>query len=236
VHGLLHSLRNFGASLINITNYEVHQFGAWLQGDLNARLHASLVSVHEQLHPSDHTQVISNVPYQLPEISLPTFTFPVLAIPVTVHPILQNELGFDIGIRQLNSPSIGLRANVDGALRLGVMYNGDSGWGAINDKSWEHSLDFVGPAVQTSVSFTPYIMPKVVFVIEHIGGPSFGVKIGLEAQLTWDAMSSTCPLLPRPAELPAAVPTGGAFGKLDLTFQFSLGAELKIEFFSRTLM
>lgn len=193
--------------VIKIDGYQLNEFEASIEGNLSAHLQAV---PHEQAKVEDKGE--RSV---WPGRGLPTFTVPILGLPFTFHPELPTSLGWEIDVED----EISSEFTMKGSMKHGVKF-ADNKWGTIHEKTWDPKHMLQGTGLTTKLHVYAYVYPQLFLVIDHIGGPSVGLKIGLDATLTVGAKVGMC----------TDGKVGGISGQLDIAWNVLVGCKIQPEF------
>jgi len=160
-------------------------------------------------------------------VHLEPVCFVVAGVTMCVDTTIPIEVGFNATLTSTLEASIRL----NGYIKQGMVYTGtDSGWHRIDEKSLTPDLQSSGLRQAAAEStLTVWLMPTFNFIVDHIGGPTVGIKGILELVAGGDGTgASACDtaLLARPPGEP--LPNARLFVALNTGLQTALGAKLDI--------
>jgi hypothetical protein len=201
---------------IVIKDYKLDHVAAWLEGDMNVNIDASL----------DTTSYHSNNSETVATIKVPEVTFTVGGIPMVIDTTIPVEVGYDAAVSEKGG-TIRATGSLAGSIKKGVIFDSDDAQPHyINEHQLAPKGHLSGPA-EVSAALQLYVFPKVSLVCDHIGGPTVGVKGILELVLDYQALSETCPVASRGAGFFKS--EGGLFTNINFGMQVALGAKVDLE-------
>lgn len=183
-----------------IESYALNRAAVWLEGDAQLLM---------EVATADDAEDEFNVgTLHWPKPGAAPMCTTIAGVPFCLDVTMIVDMGYSI------AGQASARVSAAGHMKKGVFYDGkdihriDHGVLEVDDEQ-SKLIDASGSAY---VSLN--LFPKLVFTVDHIGGPKFGLKGGLEAVVAHEAES--------PCE------DGGVYGALNLGLQFSLGASINV--------
>ncbi|CAE7938312.1 unnamed protein product [Symbiodinium necroappetens] len=203
---------DLGASVhleLNIQDYKVEHLVMYLEGDAKMQYDVSLQP--QYFHASNDT-VISTL--KLDEVH-----FSIAGIPFVLDTTVPISLGYDAVLEIGQDASVRAMASIDGSWKGGVAYSSkDSTLHHIDERKFEPSGKLSASA---TAGFQVHLFPQVVFLCDHLGGPTLGLKPSVDVVVGAAVGSETCPT--------DRALQAGLFAQIHFGLQVALGAKIDIE-------
>ena len=145
--------------------------------------------------------------------------FSIAGIPFVLDTTVPISLGYDAVLEIGQDAPVRAMASIDGSWKGGVAYSSkDSTLHHIDERKFEPSGKLSASA---TAGFQVHLFPQVVFLCDHLGGPTLGLKPSVDVVVGAAVGSETCPT-DRALE-------AGLFTQIHFGLQVALGAKIDIE-------
>jgi len=211
---------NFEVSLnvdLKIESFSLKYAAAYLEGQ--AALHINATTDVSAEAEASFDMILAT-------IQLPTVKFSIGPVPFVINTTIPIHGGADIQLQSKAGGTIQALAHLDGDVKYGVQYTPDNGMQFIHTHSFSHYGGLSAMHLELTAVAKVYVMPVIVIVIDHIGGPNVGFKGFVQSSLDYKQDGSMCS------------PTGGTGLSYTTAWglQLTLGAQLDISFAGHTFL
>lgn len=166
----------------DIESYSLKKTYLYARGDLDTHLAIS-ATLSQSLPDLEVEKLVTT-------IKLAPICFTVGVVPICVNTDIPIVLGLDM--QAMADATVTGQVSASGYLEAGFVYSDkDKNLHGVYNRDLVHDGS-VSSSATIQMTGQIYILPSFVFVIDHIGGPSVGIKTSLDMTAVWQSFDSPC--------------------------------------------
>ena len=188
---------------LQIQSCSILEAAVWVEGDAQA-----VLDVEASVAQSAVTDE-----FNLAHVTLKEVCITIASIPFCLDVNMAVDAGYNITVG--DEGKVSARIAVEGSIKKGVLYKKSDDNVHRIDQGLLEPKDGHIASIEASASLDLNLFPKIVFAVDHLGGPTFGLRSVLEFVGDMSSSGADCP-------------SPALFGSLSFGIQFSLGAMLHV--------